>query len=98
MRMKSKLRAVFSFLIPFFIVGGWNAFMIAMHGPAMPDEATLRDQRIDIWVCVLFRDRRNKLGTSSIVGSCVGNQTSAIPVLSCACVCPRELRIDFCYE
>lgn len=43
-----------AFLLPFLVVGGWNAFMIAMHGPAMPDAQTSRQQTFDFWLYFLF--------------------------------------------
>lgn len=38
-----------AFLVPFLVVGSINLFLIAMHGPAMPDEATARRQTEDCW-------------------------------------------------
>jgi len=43
-----------AFLLPFLIIGSINMFLIAMHGPAMPDEATARRQTEDCWFYFLF--------------------------------------------
>lgn len=43
-----------AFLVPFLIIGSINMFLIAMHGPAMPDEATARKQTEDCWFYFFF--------------------------------------------